>query len=182
MSTQSIPQTAAQDRISRPALVVQICILMVLLIVFNAYPEKVGAYRTATDAASFTPLLAPGFYEALPWLNAWWALALGLALALLFFERWTGLLRVAELALDLFGVLVLCRLLAGAHLLVPDLGWDWPLGGHMTPFGAWPVWSLNSLVQLALGVALIGQVVGAVRKLGRLLPGWRPSQSGATRS
>jgi hypothetical protein len=182
VSTQSIPQTRAQDRVNRTALAVQICILMVMLIVFNVYPEKVGVYRTALDPASFTPLLAPGFYEAMPWLNAWWVLALGLALVLLFFEHWTGLLRVAELAMDLFGVLVLCRLLAGAPLLVPDLGWDWSLGGHMTPFGAWPLWSVNTLVQLALSVALFGQVVGAVGKLGRLLPNWRPSQSGATRS
>jgi hypothetical protein len=182
MSTQSNPKAATQDRVNKIALAVQICILMVMLIVFNVYPEKVGVYRTALDPASFTPLLAPGFYEALPWLNAWWVLALGLALVPLFLERRTDTLRWAEFALDLFGILVLCRLLAGAPLLVPGLGWDWPLGGHMTPFGAWPVWSVNTLVRIALGVWLFLHVLATLGKLGRLVPGRQPSQSVAPRS
>lgn len=182
MSTQSMPRIAARDRISIPALAVQICFVMILLIVFNAYPEKVGAYRTVLDPASFTPLLAPGFYGALPMLDAWWVLALGLALALLLYGRWTETLRLAGFALDLFGVVVLCRLLIGAPLVAPDLGWDWPLAGPSTLLGAPPVWSLNTLLQLALGVWLICLALSTVSKLGRWLPSWRPSQSGTTRS
>jgi hypothetical protein len=160
---------------------VRICILMSLLILFNVYPDKVGVYRSALEPASFAPLLGRGFYETLSWLNTWWLLALGLASVLLFFEHWTGWLRAADLALDLFGVAVLWRLLAGAPLVL-NVGWDWSPGGQVAPFGGWPLWSLTTLVRVALGIWLVLHVLSMLGKLARLLPGRWPSQSTAPRS
>ncbi len=158
MTTQSSPQSPLRDRLSITAVVVQICILVILLVVFNAYPEEVGVYRTATDTASFTPLLAPGFYAALPWLDAWWGISLGLALVLLSFHRWTVALRCADIVVDFWGSIVLWRLLVGAPLVVAHPGSGWPLDG-------WPFLDLNIWVRLALGVALVGLLVGVARKL-----------------
>jgi hypothetical protein len=154
---------------------------MTLLIVFNAYPERVGAYRTLLDPTSFSPLLAAGFYSALPWLSAWWGLAMGLAWVLVAFGRWTETLRWADLALDLFGVVVLCRLLFGAPLVLDLVRWDWPPEGRGALAGAWSLWSLDTLVRLGLVAGLLGLGVGAVRKLGQLLSG-RTTKLGGTRS
>jgi len=169
MSTQSV-QRASQDRVDKTAQAVRICWLMALLILFNIYPDKVGAYRTALDSSTVAPLLGAGFYAALPWLDAWWILGVALASVLLFFERWTKELRLAGLALDLLGIAVLWRLLTGSSLLLPVPGW--PV----------PIWTLNTLLQIVLGLALLGRVVGAVRDLVRLLPAWVPEFSRQARS
>lgn len=161
---------AAGDRIDKTAQAVRICFLLALLIVFNIYPDKVGIYRTLRDASSLVPLLGSGFYAALPWLTAWWALGLAVASALLFFERWTAELRLVDWTMDLVGVLVLGRLVFGAPLLlaVPD----WPV----------PFWTWDTLVRLVLALALLGQAVGVLRGLGRLLSAWLPRLSGEARS
>lgn len=144
---------AAGDRIDKTAQAVRICFLLALLIVFNIYPDKVGIYRTLGDASSLVPLLGPGFYAALPWLTAWWALGLAVASALLFFERWTAELRLVDWTVDLVGILVLGRLLFGAPLFLAMP--DWPV----------PFWTWNTLARLLLALALLGQVVGVLRGL-----------------
>ena len=189
MTTQSIP-LASQDRIDKTAQAVQICFLMALLILFNVYPDKVGAYRTVLDASSFVPLLGAGFYAALPWLNAYWLAALALASALLFFEQWTEELRLAGLALSILGIVVGCRLLSGAPLLVSP-GWDGPQHWQvLDPLLGSRVWSLSNLVRLGVGILvrlgvgiwLVTLVIGALRHFARLLPTWLPRKTATTRS
>ena len=116
------------------------------------------------------PLLGPGFYAALPWLNAWWVTGLAVASALLFFEKWTAELRLVNWMVDIVGILVLGRLLFGAPLFlaVPD----WPV----------PFWTWNTLARLLLALALLGQAVGVLRGLGRLLTAWLPRLSEGARS
>ena len=189
MTTQSIP-LASQDRIDKTAQAVQICFLMALLILFNVYSDKVGAYRTVLDASSFVPLLGAGFYAALPWLNAYWLGALALASVLLFFDQWGEELRLAGLALSILGIVVGCRLLSGAPLLV-GLGWDgsqhWQV---LDPLLGSQAWSLNNLVRfgvgillrLGVGIWLITLVIGALRHFARLLPTWLPRKATTTRS
>lgn len=169
MTTQPVARTA-RDPVDKTAQAVRICFLLALLILFNIYPDKVGVYRSLRDASSLVPLLGPGFYAALPWLTAWWVLGLAVASALLFFERWTLELRLADLVVDLVGVVTLARLLFGAPLFlaVPD----WPV----------PFWTWNTLARLLLALALLGQAVGALRGLGRLLAAWVPRPSREVRS
>ncbi len=158
MTTRSVSNKTMQDHVNITSLATWISVVTFLLVVFNAFPGEVGIYRTATDAASFTPLLAAGFYAALPWLDVWWGVSLALALVLLLSRRWTTDLRRLDLAVDCLGVVVLWRLIFGAPLVLAYPGWGWPVSG-------WPFLDLNFFVRLALGAALFGHAVALLRKL-----------------
>jgi hypothetical protein len=100
-------------------LMVEICFLIAAIVLFNAFPHRIGVLISATDAESFVPLLAPEFQVHMPWLNAWWGLALALAMVKLAYGRWTPALRWAELGLKVFGILLLGRLVLGGPIIVP---------------------------------------------------------------
>ena len=51
MTTHLVAKTA-NDRIDKTAQAVRICFLLALLILFNIYPDRVGVYRTLSDASS----------------------------------------------------------------------------------------------------------------------------------
>ena len=161
MSTQSGTH-ASENRFDEMARAMHICFLLALLIFFNIYPDKVGVYENLLAPSSFTPVLAQGFYAALPWLNAWWLASLALATVLLISGKLSRELRLAGWAVDLLGIAVLWRLVTGDALLLPIPAW---------PMSAWTV---NTLVRVVLGLALLGQTVGAPRDLVRLLPAWVP--------
>jgi hypothetical protein len=182
MTTQTIAQTQPRVRIDKMAQAARICLLMAALIVFNVYPDKVGTYRTILDSSSFTPLLASGFYAALPWLNAWWVLALGLATTLVFLERWTLMLRFADLALDILGITVVCRLLGGDPLVVRPQDSNWLWNANLFPLGARSLWSADTVVLIVLITWLVLLVLSALGKAGRLLSDSRPRRSGSESS
>ena len=93
---------------------VEICILIGVIVLFNAFPEKVGFYSSVVEPYLFVPLLTPSWMPYVPWLNVWWGLALTLALVKLIYGRWTQALRWADLGVHLLSIIVIAGVLLGS--------------------------------------------------------------------
>jgi hypothetical protein len=139
----------ARDRIHPVGTAVELCLMAVAFVLFNAFPEKVGVIRSLTEPASFTPLLAPEFQTHMPLLNLYWGMAFGLGVGNLIAMRWNIVTRGIDAALSLLGICVLMAL--------------W-LGGPLTVYG----W-LDLIVKFGLAVAIIPSLIDAIRKVGYLL-------------
>ena len=148
---------SSPDRIHRAWLIVEMGCLIALIVLFNAYPNRIGIIVSATDPHSFYPLLAPGFQAHVPWLTLWWGLALCLAVAKFAYNRWTVALRWANLGLNVLGMVVLGRLLLGGPIL-----WSALLDG-------WPVPVLNAVVKGVIGLSLVSLIVRTARECLQLL-------------
>ena len=149
--------TNSFGRIRRGCLVVEMGCLIALIVLFNAFPNRIGILISATDPHSFYPLLAPGFQVHVPWLTLWWGLALSLAVIKFAYNRWTVALRWANLGLNILGMVVLGRLLLGGPIL-----WSALLDG-------WPVPVFNAVVKGIIGLSLVGLFVRTARECLQLL-------------
>lgn len=157
--------------------IVEICILIGVIVLFNAFPEKVGYYSSAVEPYLFVPLLTSAWMPFVPWLNVWWSLALMLALVKLVYGRWTQVLRLADMCMHLLSITVVAGVL---------------LAGGIT--GAWgdsavSVWSwlrpdlLTAGFKAVLALVLVALIVSFFSKLakhGIAIPvlQWRPDGGG----
>jgi hypothetical protein len=116
-------QGSCGDRIRPLAPALNTVIIILLIVLFNFYPDRVGFYRRASDLRTFVPLLAAEFQAHMPWLNAFWGASLALNAAKLLSGRWSQWLRWANLGLICFGVVVACRLLLGDPILGLNPAW-----------------------------------------------------------
>jgi hypothetical protein len=123
MGRMDVHQGRAGDRIRPLAPALSTVILVLLIVLFNFYPDRVGFYRRAGDMRTFVPLLAAEFQAHMPWLNAFWGATLALNGAKLISGRWRPWLRWAGLGLTSFGVIVACRLLLGDPILALNPAW-----------------------------------------------------------
>ncbi len=97
---ETLSQPARIDRYPKGQAIAGICILVMLLLFFNYYPQRFGIWISALDADSYVPVLSQAFFEQyLPWLNLCWILALGLNIAHLSLGRWTLVTRLLDLGL-----------------------------------------------------------------------------------
>jgi hypothetical protein len=148
---------AGGRRISRVWVVVEICILLGVLVLFNAFPERVGTYSSAVEPYVFVPLLTPEWLAYIPLLNIWWGLALALALVKLAYGRWTQALRWADLGVHLLSIAIL----AGVILGYAPGGFD--------PTGANQHTDLLFVgFRACLGLVLVVQIVGLFSRLAKL--------------
>lgn len=162
-------QTDAKERISPVGIAVGMVFLAAIIILFNAFPHKIGVYNFTPEFQGFIPLLAPEFQLHLPWLNVWWGLALALGGWQLAIGRWTPGLRMADLGINILAVFVLWQLVNGGPFIGLDPAWvsqqTW-LGleeaRQMAEIG-------NSVIRVILGVAIFGGVIGIVAKLIKLV-------------
>ena len=135
-------------RIRPSGVVANICLNIGCLVVFNGFPQWVGARISLDDPSSFVPLLSPRFWQYMPWLNAWWGLSLSLNLAHLGLRRWHPITRWADAALTFYGALVLLRLIGGGPLVRYDPAWT----------------TLPGVVEIGLWVALLTTAFSAANK------------------
>jgi len=112
-----------RDRIWVTGLVISVCFQIALLVLLNAYPERIGVLISADDPASFVPLLGPEFRLAVPWLNAWLGLALALSFVHLSTRRWTSTTRWADLGLNAFGCAILWHMATAGPLVAASPAW-----------------------------------------------------------
>ncbi len=141
------------DRIHVLGTVVDLILIAAALVVFNAFPDKVGVIRSLTDLSTFTPLLAPEFQNHMPLLNLYWGLAFSLCLANLVMLRWNIGTRSIDLALSILGIVVMLKL---------------ALGGPLTVY----LW-LDYLVKFGLAVAIITAAIDAIRKVQQWQSRWQ---------
>ena len=152
---------AGRIALFRLGAVVEVCILIGVIVLFDAFPEKVGYYSSAVEPYLFVPLLTPAWMPFVPWLNVWWGLALALTLVKLVYGRWTQVLRGADMGVHLLSLVVI----AGVLLAGGNAG----AGGD----SAISIWSpqrpdlLTAGFKAALALVLVLLVVGFFSKLAR---------------
>jgi hypothetical protein len=145
----------------------EICILIGVIVLFNAFPEKVGLYSSAVQPYLFVPLLTPAWLPYVPWLNLWWGLALTLALVKLVYGRWTQALRWADLGVHLLSIVVLASLILGGAVVGIS-------SGEPSTAAASSAWVRPNPNLLLLGfkwgliLVLASLVVGFLSKLAKL--------------
>jgi hypothetical protein len=110
-------------RVWRPWIFVEIGFLLAILALFNLFPQLIGISRSPDAVSEPLPLVAKGFVEHLAWLNLWWGLAIVVNLMILLFNLQGPLVRWARLALNLFGLFVLLRLVIGGPILSFNPAW-----------------------------------------------------------
>jgi hypothetical protein len=165
-----------QGRIQKGWLPVKVCLYVGLLVLFNAYPHRIGIWLTA-EPERFVPLLTPAFRTHLPWLNAWWSLFLLLALAKFGLGRWTLALRWLDLGLRAWAIYLAARLLVGEPLLGLDPAWAVRQGIQLMPSLHEKVAELSASIRLGLSLWLTLTGVRAVQVLLRVVSAAQPGQS-----
>lgn len=142
------PRPETVSRATQAALAIGIVILALL---FNYAPRWVGLLAIHDGEWGILPMLRPEYRVHLPYLNAFWAGALGLRLALLWTGRWTAPTRAAELALGVAGAWILWRILQGGPFTLLDV---------LVKPGLWIVFAITVLDQ-------VGRAWRLLRRLAR---------------
>lgn len=145
-----------------------ICALVILLLLFNFYPQRIGFWISATDDLSLVPSLSPAFFDQyLPWINLCWVLALGLNIAHLSLGRWTLATRLIDLGLAFLALNVVVAMILGPASFAVD-GQTVSVDATaqavtsalsmVTPF-------VLGVIALALVIDMIKKVIALVRSL-----------------
>ena len=122
----TLPEIEDHDRVEVWEQVVGIVFLVLALVIFNFFPEWIGASFVGTmDGSPVTwyswPLLAPVFFERyLPLLNVLWIGNLVLSIVVLRQGRWQRGTRIVELVLTGLGAYTLYQMAFGPPLLSMD--------------------------------------------------------------
>lgn len=149
----------------RAQAIFSICVLVILLLLFNYYPQRIGFWVSATDDLSFLPILSPAFFDQyLPWINLCWVLALGLNIAHLSLGRWTLPTRLLDLGLAFLALNVVVAMIFGPAVFAVDAqaaGVD----------GAWTTTTqvvasvLSMVTPFVLGVIALALVIDMIKKV-----------------
>ncbi|KPK09419.1 MAG: hypothetical protein AMJ56_10785 [Anaerolineae bacterium SG8_19] len=161
----------AHERISSSSTMVEIVIIVVAFVLFNAFPERIGFITSFDPPLRIVPILAAEFQAHLPLLNLYWAFALALGFYKLQFLRWSPGMRLADFALTSLGIVVLYRLLIGGPILelgpaidaLPGLSAMNMLGLEDVSFFA------NSVLKVIIGISLVINAFSAIGKLYHIL-------------
>ncbi len=114
-----LPPLKDPDRVSQGGMVFEMYLILAFAVLFNFFPEWVGAVL-ANDTAYLTSLLLPSFAIYLPLVNIFWALDFVLHLIVVSRGRWRRETRAMEFALGLYGAVVLYLLIIGPPLFQFD--------------------------------------------------------------
>lgn len=167
----SLRKLRAEERIKPAGLIFEAALLIGLLVLFNFYPQWVGAFNGNNDGFFFVPLLAESFSFFLPWVNAFWGLSLALTFWLVVQGRKTRTERWLQIGLKVFALLILFNMLVGPPVvgLNPEY-----LEFHQVPESAlrfFADFKITTIVFKAViggnlighGIALVGMFLKALR-------------------
>ncbi len=142
----ALPEAKDPDRVKRGELIAGIVFTILIIILFNVYPQWIGVVTfTGGQDPVFFPFLAPEFAVHIPWLTALWTADILMKLVVLVQGRWQRPTRWLEFALGLFGLYVGYRIVTGG-----------------------PIATMAVLTMLARIGIWIGLIVGSIEALGRL--------------
>ncbi|MGA9398879.1 MAG: hypothetical protein WBV22_11540 [Anaerolineaceae bacterium] len=114
-------------------LIVDLVFTVAFLVLFNAYPDKVGLYyinNLADPNFHFLPVLTPEFFRYMPFFNMLWGLKIALDVYMLGERTWGSVVHWAQIGLSILSIGVLFSLAVGAPILQITsqalLGAGWP--------------------------------------------------------
>ncbi len=87
------------------------------LVILNVYPDLVGIGFVQDGRWVTVPALSEAFFHYLPWINLLGVLQIALNAVLLRLGRWITATRIADVAVDIGGVILAVSMLAGPALI-----------------------------------------------------------------
>jgi hypothetical protein len=154
------------DQVKPAESIVAILFLLLGLALFNLYPQWVGAWFMIDGEWTHIPMLSAAFFTYLPWINILIILEIGLHLVLLRRGHWGTSTRLANIVLNLAGILLAVAMLTGPALveLNPAAFAGTPLAG-ITQTLSWVFGWLPAMVLVILIVVQGAEVVQDVTRL-----------------
>ena len=113
----SLIKLKKQDRVTTPGLLWEIGITLAQIVLFNFYPQWLGAASYKDGSWVFIPLLSLTFQTFLPWLNLRFILKIILDSVLLRQGHWKNPTRWAAFGLHIFTLIILVSMLTGGPIL-----------------------------------------------------------------
>lgn len=151
------------DRILPINVFADICGIVMLIILLDGFPDRIGVIRNAHKPGSYLPLLSAEFREYIPLLNLWWGMALALAVVHLHYGRWTNQTRLADVLLRLVAVVILARLISLDRIVGPPPSWAFQgclTGIYFIRINERLVPTLNLSIKGGLLLLLLGKLYG----------------------
>lgn len=162
----------ATDEVKLWEPIVAILFTFAALALFNFYPHLLRYTPSLNDFGAgrviWLPIFSEAFFSYLPWLNALWLSEIAFNLLLLRARRWTAWLRLFSIGVKLFTIWALFIMLRGPALLdfSPQALAAWPIEvGGIERLGE----LLNTLLRIALGLGIFGNIIEALQEFYRLL-------------
>jgi hypothetical protein len=153
----ALPAAGNVDRVSVVETIFTVIFNSIFIVLFAFNLDSQGSFIVQGSDWASTPIFSPAFMRYVPWLIALLAADVLLAVATLIRGRWTPLLRVVGIGVNLFGVALAWVMLTGPNL------------------AAWDV--LGPAFSVVVAIILVANAVEAVQHGWRL---WRNrGQSGA---
>jgi hypothetical protein len=164
-----VPAAPGLDRVSRAFLVVKIYVLVLLAVVLNFYPEWFGIVSFSSLGVQKIPFKDLGLYLPVPLIDVGWAMAVALSIVLIVRGRWERWSRWAELAIGLYGAVILWLMLTHS-----SLGSMYGTGIAQRGREAFrnqnvPIYWLSRMLYIALVVGLLATLTKTGRRLYDLL-------------
>jgi HAAS len=172
----SLKAISQPDKVKRGELIVEIFFILVALIVFNIYLDRVGIYNNLNGVWSFTPILTSTFISFIPWLDLLWVATIVLDIVLLRKGAWQAGTRI-------FSILVNALNIGIAATLMSRVPYLYTLQGAMGQFGGAGIVNsfLNQVLIIVFVVVIISSAVKIIQMLLRLLRARVPALENITR-
>ena len=162
-----LPPLKDPDRIDRTSEALGLVFVCLGLLLFNFFPDKMGAWVFIDGQRAFVPLLGPDHRQYLPWWNLYLIGAVLLTLALLARTHWRVWMRWADFALSVLLVGILWSMVGGdAILQLQDVA-QVVGGGNASAAAAFEETALPVLrvvFRAVLWIWLVGAVLSAIGK------------------
>jgi hypothetical protein len=165
----SLKDIQKEETYKKARLLRKIGFILAAMAIFNIFPNWIGAFVKSDGQWLFTPILTSDFKSVhLPWLNVYWLLLVILYWAVIWQRKWQMSTRWTSLGLDVFGLVVVYRIIAGPTITRSLSDVLLQMGG--TGLGLENTFDpLVMAVNIVLWVLLIIGIIDAIKKLGRLI-------------
>jgi hypothetical protein len=109
----SMDDRREQDKVSLAETIAGIVFTVIVILLFNLYPQWVGVGFLENGKIVFNPILTDAFFKLLPFLNIIWILELVKHAILIRESKWTRFTRWMDIILNVATIGVLAAMLAG---------------------------------------------------------------------
>ena len=153
----SLKAISQPDKIKRGELIMEIFFILVGIIIFNFYLDRIGIYNNLNGVWSFTPILTTAFNAYIPWLDLVWILTIILDTILLRQGSWHLGTRIFSIVINAFNIGLAVSFMTHIQYL-------YTLRGALGEFGAGGIVQsvLNQVLIVAFVIAIISNAAKVI--------------------
>ncbi len=162
----SLKAISKPDKIKYGELIVEIFFILVGLIIFNFYFDRIGIYTNTNGLWTFTPVLTTALSAYIPWLDMLWVATIILNAILLRRGAW-------EVGTRLFAIVLYSFTIGMAASFMAHIQFLYTLQGAMGELGVEGIVQsvLNQVLVVVFVIVIITNAVKIVQMLWRILKG-----------